>query len=140
MAQKNHQQTLRQWAIVALCSLLLLIGLMAALVFLNPSKTVTNFHECKDAGGVIMESYPEQCAIGGKTFRNEAQSINNNADEYIGLSEAAALEKAKAANKPARIVERDGEALPVDMMLLPGRLNMYVKEGNVYRVQVEGEA
>lgn len=37
--------------------------------------TVDDFESCKRAGGIVMESFPEQCAINGKTFHNERQVI-----------------------------------------------------------------
>ncbi len=36
-------------------------------------KSIGTFAECRDAGGAILESYPEQCAINGKTFPNPDQ-------------------------------------------------------------------
>ena len=86
-----------------------------------------------------MESYPEQCMIDGVTFRNEEQALPRGADSYVGLEEDEALEKASANNVPARVVERDGESLPVTMDFMPGRLNLSVKEGKVSHVRVEGE-
>ncbi|MGB4762287.1 MAG: hypothetical protein WBP12_02920 [Candidatus Saccharimonas sp.] len=111
---------------------------VVALVVWKQFPKATTFQECKDAGGAVMESYPEQCAIGGKTFVNEAQNIGD-ADAYVGLAETAALEKATKESKQARVVERDGESLPADMSFMPGRLNLYVKQGAVYKVRVEGQ-
>lgn len=103
------------------------------------TRTVDNFQTCKDAGGALLESYPEQCMLDGKSFTNSAQvPKSSNGDEYVGLAEQAALDKAKSASKAARVVERDGESLAVTMDYAPGRLNLYVKDGKVYKVQVEG--
>ena len=76
--------------------------------------------------------------LNGKSFTNEAQSVDSPANAYIGLTEQTALDKAQAENKPARIVERDGEPLAVTMDFMPGRLNLSVRDGKVYKVQVEG--
>ena len=32
------------------------------------SPEITSFQECVDGGNPVMESYPRQCAVGGKTF------------------------------------------------------------------------
>lgn len=85
-----------------------------------------------------MESYPEQCMINGKSFTNTRQTVDS-PDQYVGLSEKQALEKAKTEGKPHRVVERDGESLPVTMDFAPDRLNFYVDNGTVTRVEVEGE-
>lgn len=102
-----------------------------------PSQTVNSFGSCKEAGGAVMESYPEQCAIYGQTYVNTAQLSGGS---YIGLTEQAALDKAKSENKPARVVEREGESLPVTMDFVFGRLNLYIKDGKVYQVETDGQA
>ena len=85
-----------------------------------------------------MESYPEHCSIGGRTYVNERQlSVGS---EYVGLSEADALAKAKDENVIARVVERDGDGMTVTMDFLLNRHNLYVKNGKVYKVDVEGVA
>ena len=109
---------------------------------------VTDFESCKAAGGIILEMYPEQCRVYGASYINESQvspgtpepGATTNGDEYIGLSESDALAKAEEENIPARVVERDGEGLPITMDFVFGRLNFYVKDGNVYKVEVEGLA
>lgn len=76
--------------------------------------------------------------VNGKSFTNTTQIPSATTSTYIGLSEQAALDKAKAEAKTARIVERDGQALSMTMDYAPGRLNLSVKDGKVYKVQVEG--
>lgn len=123
------------WGLIALGFLALTIALVLALQ--TPlDRKIYNFQTCKDAGGRIAESYPEQCFIDGKSFVNDSQTVQTN---YIGLTEQEALTKAKDANKPARVVERDGESLPVTMDYSPGRLNFHVKNDEIYRVDIEGE-
>ncbi len=102
-------------------------------------KDVQSFKECADAGGIVTESYPERCSISGKTFTNELQSVENSGESYVGLSEEAALSKALSVDRIARVVKRDNQDLPVTMDFSPGRLNLYVQNGKVYMVQVEGE-
>jgi flagellar basal body-associated protein FliL len=38
------------------------------------SKPVSSYAECVAAGNPVMESYPEQCAAGGKTYVNPEQA------------------------------------------------------------------
>ncbi len=123
------------WAIVALGSVLLIVvGIMVLLQTQN-SKNVYDFQSCQDAGGAILESYPEQCLLDGKTYVNESQATKS---EYVGLTEQAAMDKAKAANVPHRVVERDNESLAVTMDYVVGRLNFHVRNGYVVSVDVEG--
>lgn len=48
--------------------------------------TISSFEECANAGLPVMESYPRQCAAGGKTFVEEIPSItyvNASADNIM---------------------------------------------------------
>ena len=69
-----------------------------------------------------MESYPEQCSVDGKTFVNETQVVKGS-DDYVGLTEQEALDKIKRKNVPARVIERDGQALAATMDFVSGRHN-----------------
>ena len=101
----------------------------------SSASNIMNFQECKDAGGQIAESYPEQCFIGGQSFANQAQTPDGS--DYIGMSEQEATVKANEDKAPNRVVERNGETLPVTMDFVPGRLNFYVKDDKVYKVDIE---
>lgn len=101
------------------------------------SASIDTYNECKNAGGRIAESYPEQCFIYGRSYVNTI-SVNDETG-YVGLSEQAARDKAETAGVRARVVERDGEPLPVTMDYVPGRLNLHVQNGEVYKVDIEGE-
>lgn len=103
----------------------------------TPNQAINDFQGCKDAGGAILESYPEQCLINKRTYVNTVQL---NSDGYIGLTEQAALDKAKGENESARVVEREGESLPVTMDFVYGRHNLFIKDGKVYDVEIEGQA
>lgn len=59
------------------------------------------------------------------------------ATEYIGMSETEAMLKAKQNNTPARVIEHEGESLATTMDFVEGRLNFYVKDLKVYKVDVE---
>lgn len=136
MVRKKIQIPRWLWVIITLCITVLLVGYLALLW--QSSKDATDFQSCQKAGGAILESYPEQCMINGKTFTNDSQS-HSDTQEYIGLSEAAALDVAARAHKAARVVERDGESLPVDASFQPGRLNFHIANDKVVTVVVEGE-
>ncbi|ORW10539.1 hypothetical protein [Mycolicibacter longobardus] len=102
----------------ALVGLLLAIGAGSALIALS---VVTGLRPADD--------------VDGRSFVN-AEWVDE--DDYLGLAEQEALDKAKRENKPVRVVERDGKHLPVTMDLIPGRLNFSVKDGAVYKVDIEG--
>lgn len=53
------------------------------------------------------------------------------------LSGQEALNKAKTENKVAGVVEREGESLPITMDLMIGRLNLYIKNGSAYKIDIE---
>lgn len=131
---------MHKYQIVAVLSMAAVcICAIAAYAFLYKKPVmVQTFEDCKNAGGTVMESYPERCTIDGATFKNARQTLSG--DEYIGLSEADALKKAEEDKVAARVVERDGESLPVTMDFSYGRHNLHIKDGKVYLVEIEGEA
>lgn len=139
MAVKRYNQVSEWWILAALLCLAVAVMVAAAVLLLKPSEEINSFQACKDRGGAILESYPERCMLGGRSFTNENQSVNTDTSGYMGLEEQAALQKAAAGKQPARVVERDGESLPVTMDFVPGRLNFSVRDGKVDRVRVEGE-
>jgi hypothetical protein len=123
-------------------TLILVVGLAVIAIIvtllLRRPLVISTFAQCEKAGGAILTTYPEQCTIGGGTFTNTTGQQNGESQAYIGLAEADALAMANKANVPARVVERDGKALPVTMDYVFGRLNFSVKNGAVYKVSVEG--
>lgn len=124
--------------IMVLCIAVAMLAFVVGALLLKPAKTVANFEQCKAEGGAILESYPEQCKMGDTMFTNDKQSVVD--DTYVGLSEKQALAKADEEKTAARVVERDGEALPVTMDFSFGRHNLYIKNGQVYKVVIEGQA
>jgi len=140
MTNNKRKIVSSRWSIVALCCVAAVALIIAIALLWRPGETkdINTFQTCKDAGGAILESYPEQCMIDGKSFTNSAQSVDGS-DGYVNLTEQAALDKAARERTPARVVERDGQALPVTMDFVEGRINLYVKDGKVYKIQIEGK-
>lgn len=144
MVSKQPQKTkvAWHWTLAAICAVVILAIIGLTILNIAPGKNVRNYAECKDAGGSIAESFPEQCIINGKTYVNGSATSGNKTntegpDGYVGLSEQDALDKAQSQNKPARVVERNGEALAIDMSFVKGRLNLTINNGIVEKVQVE---
>ena len=140
--RKVSQRTL-YWAVALLGAAVIVLGVSVGALLMRPVKVVSSFEQCQAVGGALLESYPEQCLIQGATFVNprpagtEVQPPTDRSG-YVGLSEADALAKAKQAKVPARVVERDDEALPVTMDFVLGRHNFHVKNGTVTAVDIEG--
>lgn len=57
------------------------------------------------------------------------------AKDYIGLIESDAVSRADSLKQPYRIVERDGESLPVTQDLNRDRLNFTIAKGIVTRAE-----
>ncbi len=57
------------------------------------------------------------------------------ADDYVGLTEDAALTKATQDGRVARVVERDGQPLPVTLDFNPDRLNFTISSDAVTHVE-----
>ena len=135
---KKRSEKIWVWLIAILSAVVVALAIAIIVLLLRSGAVVSNFEQCKTAGGAILESYPEQCLIRGTTFVNESQLRTG--DDYVGMTEESALAHAKEKHIPARIIERDGEALPATMDFVFGRHNFSVKDGKVYRVEVEGHA
>ncbi len=131
-----------KWAVLTLCFVLVVIMLSVVAASFQKDDTINSFADCKAAGGMILEKYPEECRINDLAFINEDQKPLEpaSADEYVGLQEDEALEKAKQANIPARVVQRDDEPLPVTLDFVFGRYNFYIENEEVSRVEIEGQA
>lgn len=128
------------WLLLFVVGAIIVAIIVLMIVFAKQSTpSASDFASCKSAGGSILESYPERCVLNGQSFTNEDQTIVPSSQEYVGLSEEAAMSKASQAGKAARVVQRNGEDLPVTMDFAPGRLNLYIQDDKVYMVQVEGE-
>ncbi len=142
MTKTTTHRPIKRGVIIAIF-IVILLGITAmVLVNITPGKKVETYEQCKDAGGTIAESYPEQCIINGKTYINNSITSGNKTDTgeatgYVGLSEQDALQKAANEKKAARVVMRNGEGLPVTMDFSPGRLNLTVNNGVVEKVEVE---
>ncbi len=133
---KNLSQLL-QYKTALIIVVTVIVIVFSFMLLRKSTATVRSFEECRKVGGALLESYPEQCLFDGKTYTNESQSKAG--EWYIGLTEEDALARAKDTNVPARVVERDGESLPVTMDYVVGRLNFAIKDGRVINVSVEGE-
>lgn len=128
------------WLLLLVVGAIIVAIIVLMIVFAKQSTPpASDFASCKSAGGSILESYPERCVLNGQSFTNEDQTIIPSSQEYVGLSEEAAMSKASQTGKTARVVQRNGEDLSVTMDFAPGRLNLYIQDDKVYMVQVEGE-
>ncbi|MBN2585513.1 hypothetical protein JXA59_02600 [Patescibacteria group bacterium] len=58
----------KQWGFILLLVILIAAALMVWQSFGQTRVAVTDFNSCAATGRAVMESYPRQCAYGGKTF------------------------------------------------------------------------
>ncbi len=133
-----HHRKRPHIVVVLLSTVVVVMVIVLIVLVTRPAQVVTSFAQCKAAGGTVMESYPEQCKIDGVNFVNDEKPLGDNS--YVGLSESDALAKAKQAKIPARVVEREGEMVPVTADFAFGRYNLFIKDGKVYKVEIEGQA
>ncbi len=130
-----------QVVVMVLSVVIVLLVILSVALWLRPSSTkvVASFDQCKDAGGALLESYPEQCLINGTSFVNSKQQVSPQ-ESYVGMTEEDALAKAAHEKTPARVVQRDGKSLPVTMDFVQGRHNFTITDGKVTSVEIEGQA
>jgi len=62
----------------------------------------------------------------------------DDSEGYMGLTEAQAAARAESNDVPFRVVERDGESLPVTEDWRPGRINAAIEDGVVVSYTIEG--
>lgn len=138
---KDQQGATRRMVAMVVFAVMLIVA--AIIVYMQVSQSrqsnpaVTTYAECKDAGGSIAESFPEQCKLDGKTYENTDARPKSVDSGYVGLTEEEALNKAKKNDVAARVVSRDGESLTVTTDLVDGRLNFVVEDGKVTKVDKE---
>lgn len=131
--------------VLIICGVVLLALIGVAAWYVVASAKITNFNECRDAGGKIIDGSPDQCKIYGKAFSDTEQdkttppeqSDKTQGQQYVGLTIEAANQKAEREGTPHRVVKRDGVSLPMTMDLVGGRLNFTVADGIVTAVEVE---
>lgn len=136
---------------------ILLLGITVAILSGQAPRVVTNFDQCAELfEGNVVETktwtrVERACDINGERFyqrdmnsttspqknQDNPSSKNNSGKSFVGLTEEEATTKANEDNTPIRVVERDGEPLPATMDLVDGRVNLYVKNGVVYKAIVE---
>lgn len=73
----NNQKGFSVGQVLLVVVVLGLIGGVGYYVYQRQNKSmITTFEECKAAGNPIMESYPEQCSVDGKTYTNPNQQLD----------------------------------------------------------------
>jgi len=48
---------------------------------------ISNFEDCTKAGGIVMETFPEQCVIGGNTYVREVPPSAASSQKYLVIKE-----------------------------------------------------
>jgi hypothetical protein len=97
------------------------------------------------AGGLVALMLVVGAACGGDDDDDDASSAatttssaaanqNDEFEDYIGLTVDEATALAESESRPARVVEEDGESLPVTMDFIENRLNFVVVDGKVTEV------
>ena len=64
-ANLNPNRTVLLWAAAVIICIVAVIAVVV-LMREKSDKDINSFQSCKDAGGAILESYPEQCMLNGK--------------------------------------------------------------------------
>lgn len=91
------------------------------------------------AAALIWQNYANAPTDDNTTSQQEepTPADPNDTEQYVGMTEEDALRCAKENNKTARVIERDGDAVPSTMDLRAGRLNFSVEDGIVTGVEEE---
>ncbi len=73
----NNQKGFSVGQVLLVVVVLGLIGGVGYYVYQRQNKSmITTVEECTAAGNPIMESYPEQCSVDGKTYTNPNQQLD----------------------------------------------------------------
>ena len=71
------------WIAVVVVLLLVIVFGYGSFVSSDTPAVPTSFDECVAAGGQIMESFPEQCSLNGRTFVNPDQQVPVSNDNFV---------------------------------------------------------
>lgn len=112
MAKKSKNPLM----VIGVIVVLVLVGVVVLVVAQQKDKSVQNQPATKGECKTIEEK--EICT-----------------GDYVGLSESEAANKAKSANQVYRIVERDGEGLPINSDRNQYRLNFTVSNDKVIKAE-----
>lgn len=96
---------------------------------------INSFAECVAAGNPVMESYPEQCAAGGRTFSNPEQvapSDDNAADESNVTDEEAII--TSIVNYCTANGATDTETITAQLQTNMQDPDLFVKDGGFARL------
>jgi len=53
----------------------------------SDSPQISNFEDCSKAGGIVMETFPEQCVINGNTYTREVPASAAASQQYLVIKE-----------------------------------------------------
>ena len=120
---------------ILIAALLLIVMFGAAMWFLRQAATEAPAPTPTDETDTAADVTPPAEPAASPTAPTNAA-----AQEYVGLTEAAAAALAEERGVLFRVVERDGEMLPVTRDYRPGRINAVVEDGVVVSYTVEGQA
>lgn len=146
--------------IVTEAIVIVILGIALAMLAGRSPVVVTSFQECRTAfGSEVIETktwtrVERACDINGVRFYERDMNVSSDNDrrpekgtsersemfeeeDFVGLTEREAKDKAKAADTPIRVLERDGQPLPATMDLREGRVNLYINDGVVTKVWIE---
>lgn len=146
MVNRNHRQSGAQsqqlfYIVLLVIGALIVITLIVLVANRRDQQQtpIASFQECKEANGQIAPEKPYECTINNQTYvdPSSAQVPVSSPDDYIGLSEQEAVDKANKKNIPNRVIERDGQTLMETEKLIPGRISFYVRDGKVYKVDID---
>lgn len=109
----------------------LLIGLTVYFYQQATDEGVTSTSESQSSEGQLDSSNPPLPGQDADLEESDEFRDVEYLQSFVGLSEAAAAEKAEADDVPHRVVARDGEQLPVTMDYNPERVNFTIVDGTV---------
>lgn len=78
--KKSKKNSKEKQAFLGAAIALILVGLFVIYLGFNSIKknNITTFEQCAEKTGVVMESYPRQCMVNGKTYIEEIDKDENN--------------------------------------------------------------
>ncbi|NRA40184.1 MAG: hypothetical protein HRU15_18710 [Planctomycetes bacterium] len=113
---------------LALCTILMALSMFSRSTMIYSAEEKTADTPLKDD------------AVLAKVSRELTAALSRHAFLWVGLTSDAAGQKAAAEKKAFRVVSRDGKNLPVTRDFLKGRLNVYLWQGRVLAIKIEGSS
>lgn len=148
MVRSKTNRSLNKTKLTLFVVLIIAVFSVPAIWFFSQKKTepvLMNYEDCVAAGYAVEESNPPKCTTPDGWVYTKHVDANDSSDsdeiekQYVGLNEKQAKNLAKKQDRRFRVISRDGKELPITLDFSRGRVNAYLENDKVVKIQIEND-